>query len=107
MLKGNEISVIICTFNEEENLSFVLPKIPEWVDEVLLVDGNSCDNTVSVAKKLRPDIQILYQPGKGKGDALRYGFSKAKGDIIVTLDADGSTDPAEMDKFIEPLLNGY
>lgn len=102
-----KISVIICTLNEEQNLSYVLPKVPDWVDEVLLVDGHSTDKTVEVAKKLCPDICILYQPGKGKGDALRYGIQQASSDIIITLDADGSTDPEEMSKFIQPLLNGY
>ena len=101
------ITVLVCTFNEEENLPNMLPKIPEWVDEVLLVDGRSSDNSVEAAKRLRPGIHILYQPGKGKGDALRYGIQSAKGDIIVTLDADDTTDPAEMHKFIEPLLKGY
>lgn len=101
------VAVLICTLNEEPNLPYVLPKIPGWVDEVLLVDGHSTDNTVEVAKELRPDIRILYQPGKGKGDALKYGFKNSSGDIIVTLDADGSTDPEAMDKFIKPLLNGY
>jgi len=101
------VSVLICTLNEEESLPHMLPKIPAWVDEVLLVDGHSADNTVEVAKGLRPNIRILYQPGRGKGDALRYGFKQASGDIIITLDADGSTDPEEMQKFIEPLLKGY
>lgn len=101
------ITVVICTLNEEENLPYVLPKIPQWVGEILLVDGHSTDNTVEVAKKLRPQIKVLYQPGKGKGDALRYGLKHATGDIIVTLDADGATDPEEMDGFIKPLLEGY
>jgi len=102
-----KISVIICTLNEAENLPYVLPKIPKWVDEVILVDGRSEDNTVEVAKRLCPNIRILYQPGKGKGDALKYGIKHATGDIIVTLDADGATDPEEMPKFIKPLLDGY
>ena len=85
----------------------VLPTIPKWVDEVLLVDGHSTDETVEVAKKIRPDIKVVYQPGRGKGNALRYGIKHAFGDIVVTLDADGSIDPEEMPKFIEPLLDGY
>lgn len=101
------ITVLICTLNEGDNLPHFLPKIPEWVDEILVVDGHSTDNTVEVAKRMRPEIKVLYQPGKGKGDALRYGIKHASGDIIVTLDADKATDPEEMPKFIEPLLNGY
>ncbi len=101
------ITVLICTFNEEKNLPHVLPKIPWWGDEILLVDGHSVDNTVKVAKEIRPEIKVLYQPGKGKGSALRYGIQQARGEIIVTLDADGSTDPEEIPKFIEPLLDSY
>lgn len=102
-----KITALICTLNEEENLQHVLPRIPDWVNEVILVDGHSTDRTVEVATELRPDIRVLYQPGKGKGDALKYGFKHACGDIIVTLDADGATDPEEISEFIEPLLNGY
>jgi len=101
------ITVLICAFNEEKSLPHVLPKIPTWVDEVLLVDGHSMDKTVEVARRLRPDIRVLYQPDRGKGDALRYGIKHASGDIVVTLDADGATDPKDMPKFIEPLLKGY
>lgn len=85
----------------------VLPKIPQWVDEILLVDGRSTDRTVEVAKGIHPEIRVVYQSGEGKGDALRCGIEQARGHIIVTLDADGSTDPEEMPKFIKPLLNGY
>jgi glycosyltransferase involved in cell wall biosynthesis len=77
------------------------------MDEILLVDGHSVDKTVEVAKEIRPEIKILYQPDKGKGSALRYGIQEASGEIVVTLDADGSTDPEEIPKFIEPLLGGY
>ena len=101
-----KITVVICAINEAESLPYVLSKIPNWVDEILLVDGHSDDNTIEVAKKISPDIKLLYQPGKGKGDALKCGVKHASGDIIVTLDADKATDPEEMPKFIEPLLEG-
>jgi glycosyltransferase involved in cell wall biosynthesis len=102
-----KITALICTLNEESNLPHVLPKIPAWVSEVLVVDGHSTDKTVEVARKIRPDIRILAQPGQGKGDALKYGIAQAGGDIVVTLDADGNTDPRELPRFIAPLLNGY
>jgi glycosyltransferase involved in cell wall biosynthesis len=101
-----KISVIICTLNEEESIPYVLPKIPEWIDEVLLVDGHSTDATVEIAEKLCNRIKVLYQPGKGKGDALKYGINKASGEIIITLDADGETPPEEIGNFIKPLLEG-
>jgi len=104
---GLSVTVLMCTLNEEESLPHVLPRIPAWVDEVLLVDGHSTDRTVTVAKQLRPDIRVLYQPGQGKGDALPYGIQQATGDIVVTLDADGQTDPAELPRFVEAIQRGY
>ncbi len=100
------VSVVIPALNEAQNLPAVLPRIPSWVNEVLLVDGHSTDDTVAVARSLRPDIRIIQQEGKGKGAALRTGFNAASGDIIVMLDADGSTDPVEIPAFIGALLAG-
>jgi glycosyltransferase involved in cell wall biosynthesis len=100
------VSVVIPALNEAENLPYVLPKIPAWVDEVLLVDGDSTDNTAEVARALRPDVRVITQEGHGKGAALRSGFAAANGDIIVMLDADGSTDPAEIPAFVGTLIAG-
>jgi glycosyltransferase involved in cell wall biosynthesis len=100
------ISVVIPALNEAENLPYVLPRIPVWVHEVLLVDGYSTDGTVDIARRLRSDIRIVRQKGHGKGAALRSGFAAARGDIIVMLDADGSTDPAEIPLFVGALLAG-
>jgi hypothetical protein len=76
------------------------------VDEVLLVDGHSTDDTIEVARTLRPDIRVVMQEGRGKGAALRTGFRAATGDVIVMLDADGSTDPREIPVFVGALLAG-
>ncbi|MBI4233152.1 MAG: glycosyltransferase family 2 protein [Chloroflexi bacterium] len=100
------ITALICTLNEAANIPHILAALPPFVSEILVVDGHSTDGTVEVINSLCPQARILYQPGKGKGDALRYGIQNATGDIVVTLDADGSLDPAEMPRFIEPLLNG-
>jgi len=100
------ISVLIPALNEAENLPHVLPRIPSWVDEVILVDGHSTDQTVSVARALCPGIRVVTQKGRGKGAALRAGCQAATGDIIVMLDADGSTDPAEIPAFVGALLAG-
>lgn len=100
------VSVIIPALNEEENLTYVLPRIPRWIDEVILVDGHSTDNTVEVARQILPTIRIVTQTGRGKGAAIRSGVQAARGDIIVHLDADGSTDPAEIPGFVGALLAG-
>lgn len=101
------ISVIICALNEEINLPHVLPRIPAWVDETILVDGHSTDSTISKARELLPLVRVLSQPGKGKGDALKYGVQQATGEIVVTLDADGQTDPEDIPAFVKPLAEGY
>ena len=104
------ISVVIPALNEAQNLRHVLPLIPSIVSEVILVDGHSIDDTVAVVEQLRttihPPIHIITQTGRGKGDALRVGFAACTGDIIVMLDADGSTDPREIQLFVEALIRG-
>lgn len=100
------VSVVIPTLNEARNLPHVLPGIPDFVSEVVLVDGGSKDNTIEVARELRPDIRILRQTGKGKGNALEEGFAASNGDIIVMMDADGSHDPHEILLFIDALMDG-
>ncbi|MEP7378178.1 MAG: glycosyltransferase family 2 protein [Chloroflexota bacterium] len=100
------VSVVIPALNEAQNLPYVLPRIPADVGEVILVDGESDDDTIQVARNLMPSIRIVHQQGRGKGAALRCGFAAATGDIIVHLDADGSTDPAEIPAFVGALLAG-
>lgn len=101
------ISVVIPTLNEAANLPHVLARIPVFVDEVVLVDGHSVDDTIAVARAVRPDIRVVLQDAHGKGNALACGFAAAHGDIIVTLDADGSADPAEIGRFVAALLDGH
>jgi glycosyltransferase involved in cell wall biosynthesis len=100
------VSVVIPTLNEARNLPHVLPDLPDIVSEVVLVDGGSKDNTIMVAKELRPDIRIFRQTGKGKGNALAEGFAASNGDVIVMMDADGSHDPHEIMLFVDALMNG-
>jgi glycosyltransferase involved in cell wall biosynthesis len=76
------------------------------VDEVILVDGNSTDRTLEVARAIRPDIRVVQESARGKGSALRTGFSVATGEIIVMLDADCSMDPQEIEHYVTPILRG-
>ena len=100
------VSVVIPAMNEADNLRFILPLLPAVVDEVVLVDGRSSDETIEVARRLCPRVRVVQQVGKGKGNALAAGFRATTGDIIVMLDADGSADPGEIPKFLDALSQG-
>ncbi|WP_261565007.1 glycosyltransferase family 2 protein [Frankia gtarii] len=99
------VSIIVPTLNEARNLPHVLVRLPHDA-EIILVDGHSTDDTVEVARRIRPDVIVTHQNRRGKGNALACGFAEASGDIIVMLDADGSADPAEIPAFINALEAG-
>ncbi|WP_200931964.1 glycosyltransferase family 2 protein [Frigoribacterium sp. Leaf164] len=99
------ISIVVPARNEARNLEIVLPMLPS-VHEVILVDGHSVDDTVATAVRVMPDIKVVHQTRKGKGNALACGFEAATGDVIVMFDADGSADPAEIPRFVEALVAG-
>ena len=101
-----KVTVVIPALNEARNLPHVFAKLPEGLHEVILVDGNSVDDTVATARRLRPDVRILTQNRSGKGNALACGFAAATGDIIAMVDADGSADPGEIPQFVRALLDG-
>jgi Glycosyl transferase family 2 len=103
---GVPVSVVVPALNEAESIGWVLARLPSFVSEVVLVDGLSTDRTEAVARAARPDLTVVHQYQPGKGAALRAGFAAATGDIVVMIDADGSTDPREMHRFVEALLDG-
>jgi hypothetical protein len=100
------ISVVVPAMNEGKNIGHVLERLPDGLHEVILVDGNSRDDTVEVAQRAYPDIRVMSQSGRGKGDAFRTGFAAVTGNLVVMLDADGSADPAEIPSFVEALEAG-
>jgi glycosyltransferase involved in cell wall biosynthesis len=100
------VSVVIPTLNEAANLPHVFGELPSGLHEVVVVDGFSTDGTIDVARALRPDVRIVRQDRRGKGNALAHGFAATTGDIIVMLDADGSADPLEIPIFVEALRRG-
>src|SRR6516164_3299609 len=87
---GPTVSLVIPVRNEARNITSVLEQVADEVTEIILVDGNSTDVTLVTARRCRPDVRVVRQQGAGKGSALRTGFLAATGDIIVTMDADGS-----------------
>jgi glycosyltransferase involved in cell wall biosynthesis len=101
-----KVSVVIPTLNEARNLPHVFARLPPDVHEVIVVDGHSQDETLAVARHLRPDVRIVLQTRYGKGNALACGFEAATGDVIAMIDADGSTDPGEIPRFVRALQGG-
>jgi glycosyltransferase involved in cell wall biosynthesis len=102
-----KISVIIPALNEEESIGQVLNDIPgEIVEEVIVVDNGSNDNTVTVAKSL--GASVILEPLKGYGAACLRGISTLKQDIdiVVFLDADYSDYPQDLHTVVKPIANG-
>ena len=97
------VSVVVPALNEAANIPHVFARLPPDVHEVVLVDGFSVDDTVAVARRVRPDVRVVRQTRTGKGNALACGVAAATGDIVAMVDADGSADPGEIPRFVEAL----
>lgn len=104
--RKTRVSVVVPAMNEAQNIGHVLSQLPDDLHEVILVDGNSEDDTIEAARAAYPDIRVLVQNGRGKGDALRTGFAAVTGNLVVMLDADGSAVPEEIPRFVEALEAG-
>jgi glycosyltransferase involved in cell wall biosynthesis len=100
------VSVVVPTYNEAKNLPHVFGLLPADVHQVIVVDGHSVDDTVAVARSLRPDVTVVRQNRRGKGNAMACGFAAVTGDIVVMLDADGSADPREIERYVDALVAG-
>jgi len=103
------VSVVVPTRNEARNLEVILPAIAAVrpaVHEIIVVDGNSTDGSLDVARRVLPSVKTITQTRKGKGNAMACGFAAVTGDVVVMFDADGSADPAEIPRFVEALVAG-
>ena len=105
-MSRHSVSLVLPTLNEERGLRRVLPALPRWLDDVIVVDGGSTDATVDVVNELCPEARVIQQQSRGKGGALKEGIRTATGTIIVTMDADGSMDPGDITEAIRALLAG-
>ena len=88
MYRDHRITVIIPCLNEEQGIEYVLRRIPDYVDEVIVVDNGSTDRTATVAREL--GATVIREDVRGYGRAYKKGFAQATGDLIVTLDGDHS-----------------
>ncbi|MGC8586596.1 MAG: glycosyltransferase family 2 protein [Candidatus Micrarchaeia archaeon] len=104
------ISVIIPTLNEEKNVGRLLKEVKQELEsygykyEIIVADGHSRDNTVKIARRF--GARVIYD-SKGKGSALRKGMAQAKGDILISMDADLSNKPNELRLLISGIEIGY
>lgn len=99
-----KVSVVLPTKNEEEGVGKIIRAVRPYADEILVVDGYSTDNTWKIAKKC--GARVVKDGGRGKGDGVRTGIKEAQGEIIVFMDADGSHDPKDVPKLVEPIKRG-
>jgi glycosyltransferase involved in cell wall biosynthesis len=102
MFRGKRISVVMPCHNEELGVRAVIEQMPPIVDEILVVDNASSDRTGEVAREL--GARVVYEERKGYGRAYKTGFAKARGDIIVTMDGDGTYPPNSIPLLLHVLL---
>ena len=101
--KSQKITVIIPCLNEEQGIEQVLRRMPEFVDQVIVVDNGSTDRTSEVAKSF--GAEVFREPVRGYGRSYKKGFSCATGDIIITLDGDHSYPPDAISYLLEAFLH--
>jgi len=107
-------TVVIPARNESGNIEDAIKRMPKFGKhiEIIYVEGNSTDDTWETIQKVQNkykdthDIKITQQEGKGKGDAVRKGYSIATGDILMILDADLTVPPEDLPKFYDALASG-
>lgn len=111
--KSPRVSVIIPVRNEAGNVGRLVQEVPEMGGgtELIFVEGHSTDESYAglrrvVGRRAGRDLRLLRQSGKGKGDAVRLGFSAARGDILVIYDADLTVPPVDLPRFVEAVASG-
>ena len=100
-MENKKVSVVITAKNEASTIRNIIREVKEYAFEVLVIDGNSQDDTRRIAEE--EGVKVFKDAGKGKGVAVRLGIDKAQGDIIVFMDADGSHDPKDIPKLVMPI----
>jgi glycosyltransferase involved in cell wall biosynthesis len=101
MHRGLKISVVIPCYNEEDGIRSVIESMPSYVDEIVVVDNNSTDRTGEIARSL--GAVVVFQPVKGYGAAYQAGLPAATGDVIATLDGDGTYPADEISILVDAL----
>ena len=103
MYKSQKITVIIPCLNEEQGIEQVLRRLPEFVDECIVVDNGSTDRTSEVARQY--GAKVIREDVRGYGRSYKTGFNSAEGDLIITLDGDHSYPPDAISYLLEAFLH--
>lgn len=103
MYKGQRITVIIPCLNEEQGIEQVLKRMPEFIDDVVVVDNGSTDRTSDVARSY--GAKVIREEVRGYGRAYKRGFANATGDLIITLDGDHSYPVDALSYLLEAFLH--
>lgn len=98
------VSVVISARNEEKYIGETIKEVKPYSGEIIVMDGRSKDKTAEIARSL--GAVVIQDEGKGKGQAIRMGIMAATREVIVFIDADGSHDPKDIPKLVEPILSG-
>ncbi len=105
-----KLSIIIPCYNEEGNIEECVMQIPKikWETEIIIVDDGSKDRTTEVARRIKvPNKKVIrYEKNGGKGYAFRTGYKHATGDVVIILDADYTSPPAEIPNVVKPIFEG-
>lgn len=104
MRAGKRIAAIIPVLNEAASLALLLPEMPDWIDEVIVVDNGSSDDSAAVATSL--GARAIAEPRRGYGSACAAGVAATDADILLFLDGDGSDQPSQAARLVDPVSSG-
>ena len=99
----NELTILVPTKNEGEGIEKVIKSLKPYSEEIIVVDGHSNDGTAEIAKKHA--CQFFLDHGLGKGDGVRLGLSKARREVVLIYDGDGSSDIKDIPHLVEPIFS--
>lgn len=103
MHKNLKLSVVIPCLNEQDGVRAVMARMPALVDEIVVVDNNCTDSTAQVARSL--GARVVSEAVRGYGAAYKAGLRAATGDLVITMDGDGTYPPEEIERLVEQLLS--
>lgn len=98
----DKLTILIPTKNEGEGIEWVIKSLKPYAGEIIVIDGHSNDGTYEIAKRL--GCRFFLDHNLGKGEAVRLGLAKAKGEVVIIFDGDGSPDLADIPNLVEPIL---